>query len=290
MIVSTHGILAKSSTNPLLLDVYSGAVAAYSLRKLRNAYNGYAVRVVKFPDQSSMDIGFDTNGNFDVNSLNTFLGSAFYASISIWYDQSGNGYNATQTTFGNQPYIRYNGVNNTLNGKIILSTNITNGLRCLETPISNLQNRPISIITSGKISALANNAYGNTSFYIGGTSNAGGGSRYEMVAADTGYYSQIRGTSTSILQSSFSNNAFINQAHFNSTILTSRFNGTDNSTSINDSGQFSTSSNFVLMSAPSNQSLFSANIGMFETIFYLNDKTNDRIGIENNINTYYAIY
>jgi hypothetical protein len=274
-----------------LLDTYPNAIGAYSLRKLRSAYTGYAVRVVRFPDQSSLDVGFDANGNFDINSVNTFLGSAIYASISIWYDQSGNGNNATQTTFDNQPYIRYIGVNNTLNGKIILSTNVANGLRCLQTPISNLQNRPISIITAGKISALATNTYENISFYIGGTSNAGGGgSRYEMSANDTILRSSIRDTSTSLAQSSFNTNPFIHQAHFGSTTLTGRFNGVDTSMAINDSGQFSTASNFVLMSAPSNIALFSPNIGMYETIFYLSDKTTDRAGIESNINAYYSIY
>jgi hypothetical protein len=279
----------SSSSSQLLLDAYPGAVGAYSLRKLRSAYTGYAIRVVRSTDQAVLDVGFDVNGNLDITPINTFIGGNF-GSISIWYDQSGNGNNATQNTFGNQPYITFAGTLNTLNSKPIIRTNGTNVSRFFNTPISNIQNRPVSMITASKIYNLASNAYGNTSWYIGGSVNSGGGSRYEMLSTSSKIQSGIRGTSTYLDNANYSTNPFIHQAHFGSTILTGRFNGADTSMTINDTGQFTTASNFVLLAAPSTTAEFAANMGMYETIFYLSDKTADRVGIESNINTYYSIY
>lgn len=291
MIVSTHGILANSGgiIYTGLLDTYSGAIGAYSLQKLRNGYSGYAIRVVRSNDSQSLDIGFDSNGNLDVTALINFV-TVYYGRVSIFYDQSGNGNHAIQNAFANQPFIVINGILNTLNGKPIITTNGINSSKFFEIPISNIQNRPISIITVGKIYQLPTNVYGNLSFFIGGTVNPGGGSRYELLVNSSVFGSNLRGTSTSLGIGTFSTNPFIMQAHFASSTLTNRLNGTDISMTINDSGQFSTPSNFVLMNAPSNAPDFSANIGFYECIFYLNDKTSDKAGIETNINQRYSIY
>jgi len=58
-----------------LLDTYNGAAAAYSLRKLRNAYAGSAIRVRRSSDNTSQDIGFDANGNLDTTSMLNFVGA-----------------------------------------------------------------------------------------------------------------------------------------------------------------------------------------------------------------------
>lgn len=92
-----------------LLDQYSGAAAAYSLRKLDCDYTGYAIRVRRSSDNSEQDIGFTSSGDLDTATLKTFV-STNSGYVVTWYDQSGNGYNATQTTANNQPRIIYNGV------------------------------------------------------------------------------------------------------------------------------------------------------------------------------------
>jgi hypothetical protein len=48
---------------PLLLDIYPNAAAAYSLRKLRNAYSGSAVRVRRSVDNAEQDFGFNDFNN-----------------------------------------------------------------------------------------------------------------------------------------------------------------------------------------------------------------------------------
>jgi hypothetical protein len=44
---------------PLLLDLYPNAAVAYSLRKLRDAYSGSAIRVRRSVDNTEQDFGFD---------------------------------------------------------------------------------------------------------------------------------------------------------------------------------------------------------------------------------------
>lgn len=73
----TGGFSARyfSPTAPAyLLDTYSGAAAAYSLRKLSTAYTGSAIRVRRDFDNFEQNIGFDVNGNLDTGSLQTFVG------------------------------------------------------------------------------------------------------------------------------------------------------------------------------------------------------------------------
>jgi hypothetical protein len=91
-----------------LLNTYSGATAAYSLRKLRSTYTGSAIMVRRSSDNAEQNIGFDSNGNLDTVALLSFVGSG-NGFVKIWYDQSGNSNNATQTNNGNQPTIVSNG-------------------------------------------------------------------------------------------------------------------------------------------------------------------------------------
>ena len=87
------------------LDTYTGAEAAFSVRLLRTAYTGDCLRVRRSSDNTEQDIGFDSNGDLDTSALVTFVGSGNNGFVKTWYDQSGNGYDATQTTAGKQPKI-----------------------------------------------------------------------------------------------------------------------------------------------------------------------------------------
>lgn len=99
-----------------VLDGISNVAAAYSLRKLRSAYSGYAVRVRRSSDSTEQDIGFDGSGEFDSAAFSSFVsGGTGY--VRTLYDQSGNGHNSTQAATGSQPQI----VLNAINGKAALS-------------------------------------------------------------------------------------------------------------------------------------------------------------------------
>jgi hypothetical protein len=92
---------------PLLLDLYPSASVAYSLRKLRTAYSGSAIRVRRSSDNTEQDFGFVGN-ELDTASLLTFCG-AVNGFVTTWYDQSGNGRNAIQASAVAQAAIVSNG-------------------------------------------------------------------------------------------------------------------------------------------------------------------------------------
>ncbi|WP_344824217.1 hypothetical protein [Rurimicrobium arvi] len=123
--------------NNLLLDQLPNTAksVAYSVRKLRKGYTGYAIRVRRSGGGSGAgspegDVAFDGNGVVSAGSVititkagggysvgNTTTFSTFYGAstsynvfVTIWYDQSGNGNNAAQTTGSAQPQIVSSGV------------------------------------------------------------------------------------------------------------------------------------------------------------------------------------
>ena len=89
--------------NTPLLDTYSGAAAAYSLRKLNSSYTGPAIEVYAGTNGTA-DIGFNVFGELDTVALAAHCGNQD-GTVQTWYDQSGNGNHATQGVAGNQPKI-----------------------------------------------------------------------------------------------------------------------------------------------------------------------------------------
>ena len=86
-----------------LLDTYSGAAAAYSLRQLSGSYSGNAIKVRRASDNAEADIRL-VNGELDTTGLASHCGSSD-GFVSVWYDQSSNSNDATQTTAADQPKI-----------------------------------------------------------------------------------------------------------------------------------------------------------------------------------------
>ena len=107
-----------------LLDRYTGAAGGYSLRLLSAAYEGAAIRVRRSSDNTEQDIGF-VYEDLDIDALNTFC-SGTNGYVVTWYDQSGNGNNATQSFSSSQPQIYYQATGILLvNGKPAMSFNGT---------------------------------------------------------------------------------------------------------------------------------------------------------------------
>jgi hypothetical protein len=68
-------VLRSASRGTLALDILSTAsAAAYSLRKLRTAYTGPAIRVRRDSDNAEQDIGFTASGDLDTTALLAFGG------------------------------------------------------------------------------------------------------------------------------------------------------------------------------------------------------------------------
>ena len=120
----------------LLLDTYPNAAAAYSVRKLRTAYTGSDIRVRR-TDLTEQNIGFVAE-NLDTTALLAFTGTGALDSgfITTWYDQSGNGYNATQTTALNQSQIVSAGSIITSGSKSSLQNGSTRGSKTGTIPFS----------------------------------------------------------------------------------------------------------------------------------------------------------
>jgi hypothetical protein len=271
----------------LLLDTYSGSAAAYSLRKLSNAYSGSAIRVRRSSDNAEQDIAFDGSGNLDQSALTTFVGSN-NGFVTTWYDQSGLGRNMIQPTSLNQPMIVNSGNVLTVNSKPAINFNGTSQyLAVTDNTILNVSSLTScfyvsKIITGGYNSAIASKTY-----------NGDGGYFFGQYAGGESIQIWIDGSN--MLGPSFFNNTLGNQ-YLYTNINTTGSSGIKvyrNSTT----SQFFTSATdlsgsnsyyFTLgRDLPANSYLKG---DLQETIIYPTDQSSDRTGIESNINTFYSIY
>jgi hypothetical protein len=109
--------MPKTPPYNYVLDDYPSATVAYSLRKLRTAYSGNAIKVRRSSDNTEQDIGFV--GNFlDTASLLTFCGAG-NGFVTRWYDQSTNVNDCATGTIANQAQVVSSGamITDIYNGK-----------------------------------------------------------------------------------------------------------------------------------------------------------------------------
>ena len=90
-----------NSVGESALQLAPGATAAYSLRSLTGA-DPVVVRVRRSSNDGERDF---TVSEISLGELVAFVGSGNDGFVTTWYDQSGNGRNATQATAANQPKI-----------------------------------------------------------------------------------------------------------------------------------------------------------------------------------------
>ena len=264
-----------SRSGGYLLDTYSGAAAAYSLRQLSSSYSGNAVKVRRSSDNTETDIGF-VGGELDTASLSSFAGAGD-AFVVSWYDQSGNSKNATQTTTAYQPKI-YDSTTGvvTENGRVSLSFNSDK----LElTGISWTSTRSIFTVLSPVLfdgfDAVfgTRDASGNFASLVGTTAN------YKMQQHLSGGFTNVD-TGISITT--------------DQQLIYTLFNGSNSSIAKDGSSITSVS---LGSAGAENHSIGSRGTdsgdGEFkiqEHIVYLSDQSSNRTGIETNINTFYSIY
>lgn len=272
MIIATHGILASAAGFVGLLDLYPSASAAYSLRKLRSAYIGSAIRVRRSSDNTEQDIGFTATGNLDTSSLTSFCGSG-NGFVTTWYDQSGNARNATQTTAASQPQIVSSGSVLTINSKPRIDFDGSNDSLS---------------ITSFTYSSANYNSFVGQRTLAGRILTGLGGNQYNFsLWSDNNYYLQAN---TSGYQASTTTDT--STSH----LLLTGLRESGGSQKIYKNGS-EISSNFVALSLGQNinsigvyLSNFYANCTLQEIIYYNSAQESNRTGIESNINTYYDIY
>lgn len=160
------------------------AIAAYSVRKLSSTYAGNAIRVRRSSDNTLLNIGFTAGGDLNTPALLAFVGTGD-GFVETWYDQSGNGRNATQPITANQPRIVAAGVLE-LNGTRP-ALKFGPGSQNLKNPFTGIITKyPVSIsVLANTLGASTNGAFvkfgsdpgnsgigigiGNTSFTTAGT-------------------------------------------------------------------------------------------------------------------------
>lgn len=156
---------------PYLLDTYTGAAVAYSLRQLSSTTTN-VVRVRRSSDNTEQN--FTANQITD-GTLTSFcgVGNGF---VTTWYDQSGNNRNAIQTTLLNQPQIVSNGSVIFQNGKPTIKTD---GNDFLKTTALNIYNLTSNLSSFQVVTELSNNI--NNDFLFGITSSAYGSSDNNII-------------------------------------------------------------------------------------------------------------
>jgi hypothetical protein len=123
-------ILGNNVLNNLNLTAATPAAVAFGLRKLTSVYNGAALQIRRSSDGEQRDVYFDGTGALSLTSLVSAAGGGDptpttlsswiggnSGTVAVWYDQSGLGRNAFQTTAAAQPRVILNGVIELQNGK-----------------------------------------------------------------------------------------------------------------------------------------------------------------------------
>jgi hypothetical protein len=259
----------------LLLDTYPNAEVAYSLRKLRTAYSGNAIRVRR-TDLTEQDIGF-VGDVLDTAALLAFVGTGALDNgfITTWYDQSGNSKNATQTTAINQPRIVNLGSLDLVNGKpAILGDGVNDTLRNTTLSLTN----PTSIFTVvDKIGTSGNFGLFSGVGLLAGT----------FTLNSSGYTFYQNGASFS---PTYTNN---NQSLL---VAKSTSTGTDwelygNNITVTNTGQnIGTNIGTIVSLFDRSSNASRCNMYMQEFIVWNSDQMTNRTQIQNNINSNYSIY
>jgi len=270
-----------------LLDDYPGAAAAYSLRKLDRDYAGYAIRVRRASDNTEQDIGFNASRGLDTSALATFC-SGTDGFVKVWYDQSSNGNDATQTTLGYQPkiYDSSTGV-------------IENGSAGNEKPAMEFNGTSQRLTNANEImtgsslcliGVMQSDVTTDLRMWVDQSGVNQGGALYQL-GSNYDAFARFGGAYIGLTDIVFANNNhalfFANwvsgnsKAHINATEVDS------NSTSFSGSGN--TGVQFWIGN-DSDVTSRAADGKLQEIIVYNSDQSSNRTGIEDNINDYYSIY
>ena len=281
-----------------LLDTYSGASAAYSLRKLRSAYSGNCIRVRRSSDNTEQNIGF-VNNVLDETSLTSFVGAGD-GFVTTWYDQSGNSKDITNSIGTGQPRIVSSGVIDKTLGKptIYFGYNTaTPRLSALENASMGMNNAEVTTLSvANKLASTGSNYTYSRIYSLRSTGNdydnANSLTSFLAQASFGGFnpalgtYSQAAGVFLSYTY----NNTILSWSQKSNTGTAKLYiakNGGATSNS-NTGGGNITATKLTLGGNNVGDSYLNGYISEF--ILYPLDQTSNKTGIETNINTYYSIY
>jgi len=269
----------------LLLDLYPNAAAAYSLRKLRTAYTGSAIRVRRNSDNTEQDIGF-VDGELDTVSLLNFVG-AEDGFVSVWYDQSGVGNNdVAQISQSAQPQIVSSGIVIERNGTPAVQFDGTN---------DNISNFTSAFINTTDVSyfSVSNNDVSESAGAIHSQYSINNYSIRVFNDRRTTIKRNLIVTSSDIITYTSDLASYSNTA--NQRLLSAFIDSSKNMSSYKD-GVVGTTDTYVGTTENNGLVLGSQVATRFlngtiqEVIAYNSDQSENKAGIESNINSNYNIY
>jgi len=266
-----------------IADEYGGAYAGYSVRKMRDDYTGNSIRVRIEGTTSEQDIGFDSGGNLDTQSLLSFCGSGT-GLVTVIYDQIGNN-NAVQyadseqpmivnsgslVTIKNRPAIKFDGENDDFHNVF----NVNNQTDVAFFSVSSVEDIPT---TSSETQAI----FGRAGIYLRYITNSGG---------------SIEGS----LRDKVSNNRFRRFANMSSETepvhtISSIIHG-DDSINVTFNGTTSSSLNTSITGLTNSPIFFGSRSSqkldghIQELLFYFTNKRDDYVNIEGNMNNYFNVH
>jgi hypothetical protein len=295
MIIKAHANYrpyAVASAN-LLLDDYSGAAGAYSLRKLRTAYTGSAIRVRRSNDNSEQNIGFVGN-DLDTASLKTFVGSAS-GFVTVWYDQSGNARNATQATAANQPRIINAGTVERIAGEPSIFFDGSNDFFAANAISDDITGEDKPFSNYSVVNKTNTNLVGNV-VSLGRTTVIDPFIQVNLSTTATFSYAIRDNAGTLVIRSASGISYSANTNYLFTTITTGTavsfyINSIDRTPGTNSANVGTLTLNTFTIGALQRTTLSNYFGGYIsEDIIYASDNSSNRTGIETNINSYYGIY
>jgi hypothetical protein len=265
-----HHLIQATLPASYLLDTYTNAKVAFSVRKLSSAYSGNCIKVRRSSDNTEQDIGFVGNV-LDTTSLLAFCGAGD-GFVTVFYDQSGNALNATQSSSVSQPKI-------VSSGSVVLSPSTSNPAMHCSVAFHRFEITNFALPANFLQSLVYNRALTNETVGLSGLS-----SPYP-------YLVYLSGNDVYINTGSF--NLFGASSTGNKIAISYKKSGNNSGIYLNGS---QLGSEFNLGVSSGNLSYLFDRAGASggnyysECVFWDTDKSADISGININTNTYYGIY
>tara|TARA_B100001093_G_scaffold184065_1_gene176692 strand:+ start:1105 stop:2064 length:960 start_codon:yes stop_codon:yes gene_type:complete len=310
-----RGGFVRAAPAAKLLDTYSSAAAAYSLRQLSNSYSGPVLQIRRASDNVEVDVSFDTNGVVSLNSritnvteettgsstslttsattLGEFVANASYtdadglgatdsALIQCWYDQSGNSNDSTQNTASAQPTIVSSGALIEENGSPVINFNedhlLSSAWMTQLSPMSfSLVQVPANV--SREVLIGVNTATPYTTAFINWNSGS------DFLSPRFYNFPAFEVYSSSMTEDEM-NLVF---AHSSTTSTSFYLNGSEDSNSPKSHSKTSAADGAITIGSPTTYNPIRGT-SLVEIVFWLSDQSSNRTAIEADINTFYSIF
>ena len=246
-----------------VLDTYTGASAGYSLRNLKSTTTN-VVKIRRSSDNAEQDF---TAAQITDGTLLAFTGTGLTNDgfVTIWYDQSGNGNNATQTTANLQPKL-------VSAGSVILEGG-----------------KPTLEFTDNVLNATFSESQPLTSFHVRRYRSTG---TYVGIGIDGRDYGYVGYMQSGQFKTYYGAALVHGTSNTTQGLWYSLANGTSSVAGLNGStttGNAGTRGGSAL-SIGAAATLYNAPMNSQELIIYDSNQSSNRSGIESNINTHYTIY